>query len=425
MQEQKKKVALVTFMPHANYGTCLQSYALTRVIEKFGYDVTFLYNGREVPVKSLRVVLKRLVKFILPKRILVICKKKLQVKAKQEEVLSPHILTLPNNILGKFLSQYRIWQKIYELYKCRTIQSKKIWEYTFLDNNYKTRRMWTLKDYYDVVEEMSCFITGSDQIWNPYCGGFNPMMFLEFAGEKKRVAYSSSIVRNEFPIEVRERAKEDLLKFSAIAVREKQSVVMLEELLDRKDITLVVDPVYLLSKEEWISFGNRAKIEFKIPENYIFCYFVGTERNEDYRKMVQDVKKKTGIERVITMGCTTNKENIGQDIFYNDGGPYEFIYLLANADFVCLDSFHGTVFSLKFEIEFAHILKSDEVHSSGLSSQNERINDLVKRYGIKHKIYTNNMDLSWLKPTNFEYVNSIMETEIKQSLNYLEQALLI
>ena len=56
------------------------------------------------------------------------------------------------------------------------------------------RRLFTHKDYKKVVDDADLFITGSDQIWNPYCGGYNPMMFLEFVNDRtKCVAYSSSI----------------------------------------------------------------------------------------------------------------------------------------------------------------------------------------------------------------------------------------
>ena len=43
------KIKLVTFAPHPNYGTCLQSYALNKVLTKMGHDVEFIYNGRENP----------------------------------------------------------------------------------------------------------------------------------------------------------------------------------------------------------------------------------------------------------------------------------------------------------------------------------------------------------------------------------------
>lgn len=156
---------------------------------------------------------------------------------------------------------------------------EKVYKFTYEDGNFNMRRIYSLKQYDEVVEDTDLFVTGSDQIWNPYCGGFNPMMFVEFGGDKKRIAYSSSISQPELPASIALRIKEDLEKFSHIAVRELRSVELLKELLHREDIKLVVDPTYLLSAKEWEEFGNRAQIEFEIPKRYIFCYFVGDKRS--------------------------------------------------------------------------------------------------------------------------------------------------
>ena len=269
----------------------------------------------------------------------------------------------------------------------------------------------------DIAKDADIFITGSDQIWNPYCGGFNPLMFLEVAGNKKRVAYSSSIARPEFPSEVRERAKNDLGKFQYIGVRETSSVAMLKGLLGRDDIRLVVDPTYLLSRNEWKDFASRAKLEFDLPAHYIFCYFIGG-RYREYMSMVEDVKKQTGIDDVITIDCTGSYINYGEGFLYKDGGPYEFVYLLSHASMVCMDSFHATVFALKFGVDFVHILKTKNNQSS--ESQNSRMFDLFKRYGLDYKLYTA-QNTKWLEPIDFQRVNEIIEREISESLDFLEQ----
>lgn len=211
-------------------------------------------------------------------------------------------------------------------------------------------RLFTHDDYKKVVADADLFITGSDQIWNPFCGGYNPMMFLEFVNDgTKCVAYSSSISLPELPTSVEQRMKADLEKFQHIAVREQRSVELLSRLLHRDDIKLVVDPTYLLTAEEWEEFGNKAEIEFSVPDKYIFCYFVGAKRADVYEQMVQDVKSFTGIKDVITLECYNRDLNYGNGRLYKDAGPYEWVYLLRHASYVCMDSFHATVFALKFQ----------------------------------------------------------------------------
>lgn len=428
--ETKKKIKMVTFTPQANFGTCLQSYALNTILRKMGHDVEFIYNGSEYPAYGIKGTIKDILKNNLPSFIVegIRRRERKQRAAKAQSAPSlgnatytapPTIVPLRDSKWRYLVSKMPLYEPIYKLLKYRNRQWRKVYKFAFKDNNYNMRRLYTAKHYNDVVKDADVFITGSDQIWNPYCCGFNPMLFIEFVNGKKCISYSSSIARPSFPKEVEERAKKDLQKFTHIAVRESSSVDLLRKLLHRDDIHLVVDPTYLLSKEEWTAFGERAHIEFKIPERYIFCYFIGFRR-EDYAAMVEDVKEKTGIKDVITVDCTNNKINYGNGILYKDGGPYEFVYLLSHASFVCMDSFHATVFALKFKVDFVHILK--DAGDGSESSQNLRMYDLFARYNILYKLYDKNSS-EWLAPINWDEVDQIIQEEVEHSMNYLVNAI--
>lgn len=414
------KIKLVTFFPHPNFGTCLQSYALNKVLRDMGYEVEFIYNEREVPPITfkgyIRGIIKKTVSLFLSSNL------KDRIKAWRKnfgngsEEQPPVVLELPNHRLLNILYQITFIKNYLLRKKYFNLQWRKVYKFSFLDGNYTTRRIFTYKQYKEVTEDADLFITGSDQIWNPYCGGFNPMMFLEFAGKKKRIAYSSSISRPCFPKSVEQRAKEDLSKFSHIAVREQSSVDYLKQLLNRKDIKLVVDPTCLLSAQEWEDFGNRRTIEFEVPDKYIFCYFVGEVRKDFYEEMVQTVKRKTGIENVITLDCYNRPLNYGNGRLYLDAGPYEWVYLLQHASYICADSFHATVFALKFGKEFVHALKNDD---KGIESQNTRMYDLLGRYGLKYKLYKPDSD-EWQTPIDLDRVHKMMDVEIADSMKYLK-----
>ena len=136
--------------------------------------------------------------------------------------------------------------------------------------------------------------------------------------------------------------------------------------------------------------------------------------------MVDTVKKNIGIHDVITIDCTQGTNNYGDGILYKDGGPYEFIYLLSHASFICMDSFHATIFALKFHINFAHILKTADECSE--NSQNERMLDLFARYDIEYKIYDKNSN-KWQKTIDWENIKKISEIEIADSIQYLTNAI--
>lgn len=420
------KIKLVTFFPHPNFGTCLQSYALNKVLRDWGHDVEFIYNRHETPgtgtIGTIKYGLKEFIKLLLPECLVNRIKAKKNAEIAKSDAVTElnvdeqlHILELPNRHVLKLLCKISAYRKLYLKLIYHTRQQKKVYKFTFLDGNYKTKRLFDKQDYKDAVADADMFITGSDQIWNPFCGGFNPMMFLEFAGDKMRIAYSSSISRPDIPEEIKERVRNDLSKFKHIAVREQHSVDLLNNLLRRNDVKLVVDPTMLLTKEEWTTFSNHANIEFDVPEQYIFCYFVG--KRPEYLTMVEDVKRRTGIKNVITVDCCNREINYGNGYVYHDGGPYEWVYLLRKASMICMDSFHATVFALKFHKVFVHILKTKDDNSNG--SQNGRMYDILSRYGILYKLY-NKDNSDWLKPIDFEKVDNIMNAEIQDSFNYLK-----
>lgn len=71
------KIKLITFAPHPNFGTCLQSYALNKVLRDIGHDVEFIYNGRETPPQSfIKIFIKNCAYLLLPKFIIASVKKK-------------------------------------------------------------------------------------------------------------------------------------------------------------------------------------------------------------------------------------------------------------------------------------------------------------------------------------------------------------
>lgn len=417
------KVKLVTFAPHPNFGTCLQSYALNYVLRKMGHDVEFIYNRRETQPPIFRhyifAALKRIVKIFLSEKQICRLKERKNAMARNSQGGNdaPVILQLPDHRLLGFLSRCPGYKFFAKKWYYGNLQKRKVYKFTFEDGNFNMRRLFTHADYKKVVADADLFITGSDQIWNPFCGGYNPMMFLEFVNDgTKCVAYSSSISLPELPPSVASRMKAALRKFSHIAVREQRSVELLGKLLGRDDIKLVVDPTYLLTAEEWEEFGNRAKIEFEVPERYIFCYFVGDKRADVYERMVQDVKRFTGIQEVITLECYNRDLNYGNGRLYKDAGPYEWVYLLRHASYVCMDSFHATVFALKFQKEFVHAMKNADTETG---SQNTRMYDMLNRYGILYKTYNADGGTDWQQRIDYQRLTPLIESEIKNSMDYL------
>ena len=418
------RIKLVTFAPHPNFGTCLQSYALNTVLRKMGHDVEFIYNCCETKPITFCNRIKILIHGVIPKSILQRRRKRLNAAAQKRCIggnsseIEPDVITLPNNRLLRFLSKMPFYNAWWKHHRCVNLQWRKVFKFTYGDGNFKMRRLFAKPDYEAVVEDADLFVTGSDQIWNPYCGGFNPMMFLEFVnGRKKCVAYSSSISRPEIPVSLQERIKVALSKFSHIAVREQKSVELLNNLLCKNNVKLVMDPVCLLTATEWSEFGQRAEIEFDIPEKFIFCYFIGSQRKDVYEKAVTEAKRFTGITDCIFLECYNRDFAFCGGRLYKDAGPYEWVHLLNKASYVCTDSFHATMLSFIFKKDFVHILK----HAiEGTNSQNTRMRDVLGRYGLLNKIYDPKGSGEWKCPVDYSRLMPKFSAEIADSKEFLE-----
>lgn len=366
-----KTIVLVTWKAE-NYGTCLQLYALYKKLESMGYKIIFL------PYLPYRYNAKYIIKNLL---------KKIGVD-------------IVINILKKPSRRK-------QLLKTRKFHQKTYIEYIALRK----------KDEQNLVEFTDCFISGSDQIWNTYYQ-FDPTYFLDFAGNKKRVAYASSIGTNSIKAEYREEVKQLLLKYSHIGVRENGAVKVLSELTGRTDIEQVLDPTFLLSPEEWGNLAGNAKSEIPPLKNYILCYFIGN--NDLYKSQLQEVKEKTGISNLIIIPSTENPYfSFPNGFVYKNAGPEEFVDLIQRATLVCTDSFHATALSINHSIPFVEFMRFNDNETV---SQNMRIYDLLRHYGLMNRIYVKDTQ-GWADVIDYRSVQDMISEDRIHSIKYLINAI--
>ena len=372
---ESKRITLVTWLGGGNFGTSLQSFALHRKLQDLGYSVTFLSG----------------------------CPKKFTIKNKIKYVLG---------LIGVDLGSIKRKIKGEKL----TPKQKKLKR--FIQDNYNLAEAINSKRQLDrIVDNTDVFVTGSDQIWNTvYC--FNPFYFLDFAKDKKRIAYASSMGISDFPNEHKQAVKSLLSKFQHIGVREQTAAKAISSLLDRNDIRQVLDPTFLLDRKDWFAISEKADIEIYIHDKYIFCYLIGN--NSWYKEQLQDVVASTGIKKVIVVPAVENKDfSVEGAIIYDAAGPLEFIKLIKEAAFVCTDSFHATALSLNMEVPFVEFMRfSDD--SKG--SQNSRLYDILERYNLTYRIY-NKTDKRWADDIVYSAVSNQIKNDRKASLDFLVESI--
>ena len=284
---------------------------------------------------------------------------------------------------------------------------------TKFDNfcNFNRNINWSKESVEDFVENKksldnySCFIAGSDQVWNVTFPFISEQDFLSFVPAEKRFSYAASFGINHIPDEHYQMVQDNLQKFRAVSVREESGAKLVKELTD-KDAKVVLDPTMLLGKDEW------AKIERKpngnLPSNYVFTYFLGENKN---RQFVSETAKK--------LGCQVVELNIFDKKFtYNNIGPAEFLYLIHHSKMVITDSFHSSVFSLLFHTPFVVCERQ-----TGEKNMSSRIDTLLGTFNLSQCRYGENFDLQNVLNLDFSKSDKILMQKRSESFEFITNSL--
>ena len=305
-----KKCAILTItVDLMNYGNRLQNYALHEALKHLGCEVQTV-NYIPVYEKESYNMLN-------------------STKIKSE---------------NKMYKNYKwIIRKIYYLRNRKLLKEKRQKYNNFLENNISfTKNKYTINS--DLKELSRCFdyfICGSDQVWNPYWEGTNPIYFMGFVEENKRIAYAASFGVSNIPNEKKDYYKKNINLVKYISCREKQGVNIIKELTNR-DVIQVLDPVFLIEKDEWNKIAIKPN-KFRIKKKYMLVYFLG-DISKEYAQKIKEYKNLLGLD-IIYLDSKEHKKTYF-------ASPDEFIFLIKNASFVCTDSFHGCAFSIIFDTPF-------------------------------------------------------------------------
>lgn len=287
------KIGILTFHRAVNYGAVLQAYALQQVILLMGHDaeiIDYRCPFIESEVSPL-AGFKNKVGFVSAvKQMIFRCKK--------------------NIAFDMFMKKYMNLSK----------------KYSEGDN------LSLLEKGYDA------FITGSDQVWNYGCSGSDTTYFLDFVKEpRKKNSYAASFGFDRLPNGDPFDYKKLLSDFNKMSVREKSASKIVEEKIGEAPV-VTLDPTLILGSEEWkkLILGRPCK------EKYIFVYYIREPKD------LLDYAYKLGKEK----GCKVinSKRSIE---FLEKCSPQDFLTWFYHAEYVVTNSFHGTVFSILFEKQFA------------------------------------------------------------------------
>ena len=268
-------------------------------------------------------------------------------------------------------------------------------------------RYFSIEDLKSNPPNADVYVAGSDQIWNTYYdNGREPAYYLDFGNKNiKRISYAASLATTSIKSGYEDFVRDKLSIFNAISVRERSGCLLLSN-LGITDVSVVLDPVFLLDKSDWSCLADKGKSYGLTANYYVLVYdFLGNDT-----KMIDFVKKyaKKRNLSIVSINDFSKREYADQNI--NDAGPLEFLELIRNADCVISSSFHATAFSIIFEKEF---------YTFGLKGDNNssRMLDLLSLLFLQDRMTPGNNEIEQIDWVN---VKNRLKEEITKSRAYLK-----
>ena len=293
-------------------------------------------------------------------------------------------------------------------------------KYKEFEKNFKlTKPYKTYKELSEQCVNYSDVIVGSDQLWLPVNVVADYYTLNWVPDNVNKISYATSFGVSTVPDKYKNDYKKFLNRINYLSTREEAGVKLVEQLSDNK-ATLVCDPTLLLNKEEWMDIQKEEPI---MKEKYILCYFLGS--NIEHRKFAERLKEKTGC-KIVSLNHADEYVKYSDkfcDYAPYDIGPAEWINLIRNAEYVCTDSVHGTVFSLINNTKFFTFERYSNKNSK--VSTNSRIYSLLGIVDLKERILsgTENINDVIKMQIDFDNVNKKLDEFRQNSKEFLKNSL--
>lgn len=352
--KQYKKIGILTLHRALNYGALWQCYALKYACESLGYDVETIDFNPYGDFKKKYVIMKR------------------------------------PSVAYKYLK----WLK----------QFNHFIEQRLNPTQHTVSHEWIMIN----PPHDDIYIVGSDTVWaNAVVGQYLDSYLLDFAPDYvKRISYAASTGGN--PLELNEYQLEELRKFSAISIREKQSVLDVQEKV-KVPVADVCDPTLLLKKETYEMLERKPLF---LPKHYMVYFDLA-----DDPFCAETAKKISKSLHLPVLNLAGKYKHWARN--YMAPTLEQWLYILHHADYVCTNSFHGVAFSIIYRRQFICCA----AQAGGRAKTNGRVLNMLEQTNLIDR-YTMDMDrVQKLLQQELQFDESVIETYRCRSLDWLKNAI--
>ncbi|MDG1701932.1 MAG: polysaccharide pyruvyl transferase family protein [Opitutae bacterium] len=362
------KVCILSLPLNWNYGGILQQFALQKILKDMGHSVTLLSRR-----KSRNLIFKALVLF-----------------------------------------KWGLW--VSSLSKIKWLRERiptlavECFKRNYLDI---AKDSFSGKSLNSLAAEADVFIVGSDQVWNPdACPDLENYFFdfIEQGSRSKKIAYAASFGKDTFEINPKRISKITSLiqDFDAISLREDSGVSILSKTFDITDAEVLPDPVLLLESKVYSSIiGNKAQ-----KKKQLFAYIL--DQTEEKREFIDSVANTLNLEVYYFLPLKEHAQSKETYSYEKECTVENFLSGFRDSTFVITDSFHGTLFSLIFNVHFLSF--GNEERGS------TRFENILKKVKLLNRLISPVEDIGQCNDQiNWDDVNLVLKTQRELGNNFIKK----
>lgn len=342
------KIGILTFYSPDNYGAALQAYCLAHYIQSKGHEVKFIKHE-----------------------------------------LSKHGTSQANCSMLSWLKNMAVSMMVYPTRQKRL-------------HNFRTfaKMHFEIEEYNDTFDKI---VIGSDQVWNLSLTK-NDLYYLGLDFKCATYSYAASCgdIKSFSEQQIR-LLKKGLHSQTKIAVREKETQLLLEKLLQRP-IVLTLDPTLLVDNEVLANIEENG-----IKGKYILIYDCMNNEIYDFACILA---KQIQV-KIVALSCCVRLRTMCKS--FQSASIGKFLKLFSEAECIVTTSFHGCAISLSYNKDFYAINFNKHTTS--------RMRELLQSVGLIERFVSPNEHYLKFSKINYAQVNKALAAMRMSSREYLDNVL--
>lgn len=353
------KIGIMSMQRIKNYGSFLQAYGLKMTLESFGHEVIFVDYKVEKPI----------------------------VACEQKSII------------------YKIVRKIYRVLRYKVLKKENL--SSLFDQKYFS--LISLSNQRTYRAKVDVLVIGSDEVFNCLQSnpdvGYSKELFGKDNNAQKVISYAASFGHTTLmglrKYGIESEVGQLLSLFSSISVRDNNSFDVVKALTGKLPV-INVDPVFIFDFGKFIP--QRPDLD-----NYILVYAYGNRIDSEVEiKAIKQFARKHN-KKLISIGVHQKWTDVKLE-----ADPFELLGYVKGADYIITDTFHGTIYSIKYNIPFITIIRE---------SNKQKLSDLLQRFSVVDRELkdVSKLEEILMKPIDFEKVNRIIDVERENSIKYLKE----